>query len=561
MVDGSGSTLTATAVRVSVSTSASTSGGPTNTQRFVVSNGGQAVILTDLVLGGSLLNTGQGRDSFNALADIDGGQLTVLSNILFATRLHPTNLASSVFSNHQMMVRGGGVVSAAAITMGNFTNSQSTRLTVTGATSRVDVAGEFRLGHDGRSNVVRVVDGGTLVADQLTLGSGLATNNHLVIDNAAVSITNASGSGLLTLNRGALNLGSGGELRADQLVATNSEGTLTLNAGGRLLLTSTNTSSFGGAGLTIPDGFELGGIGTVAESATINGILSPGLSAGTLAFNNDLTLGSSVQARYELGLPAASDQITVGANLNLNNLVWSNFVFTALGGFASGNYLLVNAAGVSGSLGLETTGTVDGLSAALTLDINNDLVLTVSGTGGGSPVLGVSPAGLSWSGVEVGQSSNLILVVTNSGNAQLDGTATVASAVFSVDSGSPFSLAAGASASVAIRFAPLAAESYQADVILTSNGGGSTNPASGYGFIVAGSTNTSWSLVAGKPTLDFQLVSGALYRVQGSTNLLVESTWEDLTAPLTNRSGGGSITFVETNSPVPVQRAYRIRSP
>lgn len=561
-VDGAGSSMTARTVRVSVSTAANMSGGSSHTQRFVVANGAYASILSDLVLGGSLPSPSSGNQSLNSLADINGGTLVVGSNLLFASRL--ISGMSSVFSNHQMMVRGGGAVSATAVSMGDFSNSTITRLTVTGASSRVDVSGLFKLGNDGRSNVVRVVDGGQLSASQMTLGYGLATNNVLVVDGAnsaaTVSITNAAGTGLLTVTRGLVQISSGGVLRVDQLIATNSEGTLTVAAGGRLLLTSANLSEFGAAGLTVGAGAELGGLGTVKETATIQGFLSPGLSAGTLSFDNDLNLAPGSVCRFELGPPATSDQVVVGSVLDLTGLVWSNFEFTALSGFTNGTYVLIDAAGLTGALGASTTGTVNGLAAALSVDVNNDLLLTVSGGGGGSAVLGVSPASFAYGAVEVGLYSNAIFVVTNSGSAQLDGTATVAGVGFSVESGSPFSVAAGSSASVEVRFTPVLAEDYSGEVIFLSNGGGATNALTGQGFVVAGSTNRTFSLVAGQPTLSFGLVSGALYRVQATTNLLSDVSWQDVTDPRTNRSGA-SVSFVDTNSPPLPQRAYRVLSP
>jgi hypothetical protein len=54
-------------------------------------------------------------------------------------------------------------------------------------------------------------------------------------------------------------------------------------------------------------------------------------------------------------------------------------------------------------------------------------------------------------------------------------------------------------------------------------------------------------------------VSGALYRVEATTNLLDGSGWAPITDQLTNRSGASAL-FSDTNSSIRM-RAYRVTSP
>ena len=191
----------------------------------------------------------------------------------------------------------------------------------------------------------------------------------------------------------------------------------------------------------------------------------------------------------------------------------------------------------------------------------NAVVLTFAGEGS-APILGVSPESLGFGAVQVGATADLLFMVTNSGASQLEGTATVSGVSFAVQAGSPFSLAAGSSASVTIRFTPTETASYVGEVVFLSNGGGSTNALAGSGYVLSVATNTSMTLVGGLPTFGFTLVSGALYRVQASTNLLDGAGWIDVTAQLTNQYSGGVIPpFSETDTTTYPRRSYRIRSP
>ena len=82
----------------------------------------------------------------------------------------------------------------------------------------------------------------------------------------------------------------------------------------------------------------------------------------------------------------------------------------------------------------------------------------------------------------------------------------------------------------------------------------------GYGFIVAGSTNLAISRVGANVQITFGLASGALYRVQATTNLLLGLEWTNITSQLTNRQGA-SITYTNSDVTPYRLRAYRIVSP
>ena len=75
-----------------------------------------------------------------------------------------------------------------------------------------------------------------------------------------------------------------------------------------------------------------------------------------------------------------------------------------------------------------------------------------------------------------------------------------------------------------------------------------------------GSTNTAITLVSGNIQFGFAITSGAVYRIQSTTNLMESAGWSDLAGPLTNTSGE-SVTYTDTDPSSPPSRIYRISSP
>ncbi len=130
--------------------------------------------------------------------------------------------------------------------------------------------------------------------------------------------------------------------------------------------------------VTVNSSGILGGAGKLT-SVTINagGHLAPGDPLGRLQLSGSLTLLSGAVMDYALDIPTDSDMVSmpVGA-LTLSGQQFSDFNFTALSGFGPGAYTLIDAGSISGSLGANTGGMIDGLTASLAIS-GNDLVLTV----------------------------------------------------------------------------------------------------------------------------------------------------------------------------------------
>jgi autotransporter-associated beta strand protein len=134
--------------------------------------------------------------------------------------------------------------------------------------------------------------------------------------------------------------------------------------------------------VTINGGGTLGGTGSVSSVVvSSSGHLAPGGAPGdapgSLNFNGSLTLLSGAAMDYELDTPTDSDEVNMPSGLlNLNGQQFSDFNFTALDGFGIGDYTLIKAGAVSGSLGANTSGTIDGYRASIIFQDKN-LVLNV----------------------------------------------------------------------------------------------------------------------------------------------------------------------------------------
>ena len=93
--------------------------------------------------------------------------------------------------------------------------------------------------------------------------------------------------------------------------------------------------------------------------------------------SGSLNLESGAVMDYELDTPSTSSEVLMpSGELILSNQQFTDFDFTWTSNFGPGNYDLIAFESSSGSLGANTSGTIDGLPATLAVS-NNELVLTV----------------------------------------------------------------------------------------------------------------------------------------------------------------------------------------
>ena len=306
--------------------------------------------------------------------------------------------ASGSFSSNLPMALGGGATfdtAGNAVTLaGSFSGA--------GGLTKSD-SGTLILATTNTFSGNTLISGGTLaLGNRLALqkstldtsGSGTLSFGTL----AAATVGGLSGPGTLNLANSrsiavALSLGNNGTSTSFSGTLTG-PGSLTKIGSGTLLLGGIN--SYSGSTtisqgklivngsivspITVNNGGVLGGTGTVA-AVTVNagGQLAPGDAPGTLYVGGSLTLMPSAVMDYELGSLTNADEISMpmpGGTLNLNGQQFSDFNFTPLAGFEPGEYTLIGAGSINGTLGANTSGTVDGLMATIAIDGNN-VVLTV----------------------------------------------------------------------------------------------------------------------------------------------------------------------------------------
>ncbi len=358
-----------------------------------------------------------------------GGTLNLAASFPFVTNHGVTiqgNLTISGSSGAQFRVDGSTNVSAyngtmtingAGFAWGNPVNVGSNsnfvvnggilnaRQTNTTVGSVEMTGGDFQLGRnnaDANSFTTTVNKlsgiGGTITTLSRNGNTSLSLNRTLTIDQTvnttfAGSIVGVNGGARIILNKsGAGSLGLSGNITLAR------ETTVTA---GTLLINSTNATFTNESGVNaITVNGTLGGTGTLqitgADSVTLtgNGSLVAGLagSAGQTTYNlsgGSLDLSTRTASsgtgwlNFDLGTAATAgttyDRISLTGSGTLNigtGLNFTDFTFSALSGFGSGNYTLFSTTStILGTLGT-ATGTISGLDATLQVS-GNDLILNV----------------------------------------------------------------------------------------------------------------------------------------------------------------------------------------
>jgi PKD repeat protein len=126
---------------------------------------------------------------------------------------------------------------------------------------------------------------------------------------------------------------------------------------------------------------------------------------------------------------------------------------------------------------------------------------TVTGSAVTGPQLAISPGSLNFGTVAVGTNAQANFVLTNLGGSTLsNGVAVLSPGPFTLLSGTPFSLPGFGSTNLVVRFSPASAGSFTNSVVVTSDGGNSSNTVAGVGAIspaanfIANPTSGAWPL-------------------------------------------------------------------
>ncbi|MHA3774164.1 fibronectin type III domain-containing protein [Verrucomicrobiota bacterium sgz303538] len=149
--------------------------------------------------------------------------------------------------------------------------------------------------------------------------------------------------------------------------------------------------------------------------------------------------------------------------------------------------------------------------------------------------LAAQPTSLSFGQVTVGSTADLTLKVSNTGGTSISGTATVA-APFSIVSGGSYTVAAGQSQAITVRYSPTAATTNSGTVALTG-GSGSNVPVTGTG------------------------ASSSTGGTGGTSNLTSEAEAGTLSGPFVSSNGAISQSVTTTDVASSGRAAYTVNVP
>jgi uncharacterized repeat protein (TIGR01451 family) len=168
----------------------------------------------------------------------------------------------------------------------------------------------------------------------------------------------------------------------------------------------------------------------------------------------------------------------------------------------------------------------------------------------------VTPASQNFGGVIIGQTNTLPFQAINLGSFSLTGAVSVPSGSgFRVASGSPFTLAGGQTSAVMVAFSPSTTNTYNTNLVFTSNAGNTTNSVSGTGSFAA-VIITSIQVSGPDVAISFSSSAGVSYSVE-YTDTLMPASWSSAISAI---AGTGSIvTATNSGGASGSSRFYRVR--
>jgi PKD repeat protein/subtilisin family serine protease len=188
----------------------------------------------------------------------------------------------------------------------------------------------------------------------------------------------------------------------------------------------------------------------------------------------------------------------------------------------------------------------------------NSLVLTNFIIAINPPLLAVNPASLDFGLIVTGATSQATLVVSNAGEATLDGTATMDGEPFTIADlwngpvlNSVFSLAGLSSTNLVLRFAPTMEGAFTNAIVFVSNGGDSTNAITGrsVGTVLLGQIELNGTDFM----FSFATVPGINYFVEYK-DALTDPNWQ----PLQSVPGDGTVANFTNAISATLQRFFRV---
>lgn len=345
-------------------------------------------------------------------ADTVTSTVTLSGNITGSGKINKTSSTSTLILNGNNDYTGGTTLTAGSLVVGSGTNNGigTGTLTLSG--------GAFRASDNNSRTFSNVLSMGSqnlrfggLQGDATGLGdlnftwtgsTSIGGSKTWTVNNATTTTFNNTWTGNSTWNvtkAGTGTLVFNGNLTSSGVGVVVSAGTFILNGsansytgttavnGGTLLIngikSGTGTVAVNSTGILGGSG-TVGGAVTAASGAFISAGASSG-AAGTLTFSSTLDISGLAAGTggllFDLGATGASDKVvlTSGAlSIGTGVLDLNDFSFSTLSGYGPGTYTLFSSStSIVGTMGSNLTGTIGGLSGALSIS-GNDLVLTVS---------------------------------------------------------------------------------------------------------------------------------------------------------------------------------------
>jgi hypothetical protein len=230
----------------------------------------------------------------------------------------------------------------------------------------------------------------------LTTGFGSLQSNYGLYNNGTINISsgdrfiintsNSFANPFINALSGTVFVGGSSTVRLSRTTAAWNGGTLPLNSG-TITLSGGVLETADESGLTsgrfIRNAGMISGSGTINASVTnvSGGVISPGLSLGTLNIGGAVVFGSNSTLRIELGVPGQNDLVTIAGIATID----SSSILNITGGSYGNIYTVMTYAAETGTFGTVSPGYVVAYNPNnITLEVvpePSTLFLTLMGVG------------------------------------------------------------------------------------------------------------------------------------------------------------------------------------
>ncbi len=261
--------------------------------------------------------------------DTNGAVVLNHSAVLATNSAFVDILVGNTGAKANLTITNGGAVFGASAQVGATVSSSNNTVRVVSNGAIWQNSGNFLLGNLGRTNLLNIDSGGSVVASNIYVGFGTSSigNGITVITNGNLYATNSLSTGTLDIRRGALTF-IGGSVTVDSFVATNGANSVVSLADGALNAKAavvTNTQQFVVGDSTDAATYHLlGGVHSFANDLHIlaNAFLT---GCGTINANVLVDNGGTIEADCG-GTLTFTGIVTNNGDLDAINFTTVNFV-------------------------------------------------------------------------------------------------------------------------------------------------------------------------------------------------------------------------------------------